>query len=213
MKTTNGLKFKFVGGGDNAIEGYGARFGEKDLGGDIIDAGAFTKTIAEINASGHRLPMLWAHDQAAMIGSWAQLREDDAGLYVSGTINEATERGREVLSLVKGGDLSGLSIGYDVPPGGRVAKAGAAHLTEIKLFEISPVAIPMAPKARIVLKELPGVEGYADFLRSAGVSRREAEFIARKSWPAITAADQPEIDLETVLARLDAHAAERKSWR
>lgn len=209
MKTTHGLQFKFAGGGGNVIEGYAARFGEKDLGGDIIEAGAFTKSIAEIRASGHRLPMLWAHGQEDVVGSWHELREDDAGLYALGGVNADVGRGREAVSLVKGGDLSGLSIGYLVPPGGR----DGASLIEIKLLEISLVAVPLAPKARVALKDFSGLEDYAAFLRSVGVSRREAEFIARKSWPAITAADPPEIDFDKVLARLDAHAAARKSWR
>lgn len=212
MKTTPGLQFKFANG-DNVIEGYAARFGEKDLGGDVIEPGAFTKTISAIRASGHWLPMLWAHEQADVVGSWRDLQEDEYGLRAVGQINNAVVRGREALSLVKGGDLSGLSIGYSVPSGGRSARDGSAHLTEINLLEISLVAVPMAPKARITLKDFDGLEDYAAFLRSAGVSRREAEFVARKSWPAITAGDTPEIDFDKVLMRLDAHAADRKSWR
>lgn len=207
MKMTTGLQFKFAGG--NSIEGYAARFGEKDLGGQTIEAGAFQESIAEIKASGHRLPMLWAHGPEDVVGSWHDLREHDAGLYAVGGINADVGRGREALSLVKGGDLSGLSIGYMVPPGGREGSS----LIEIKLLEISLVAIPMAPKARVTLKDFSGLEDYAAFLRSAGVSRREAEFMARKSWPVITAGDPPEIDFTKVLARLDAHAADRKSWR
>jgi hypothetical protein len=186
MKMTPGLQFKFAGGAGNAVEGYAARFGERDLGGDTIEAGAFSKTILEIQASGHRIPMLLAHAQEDVIGSWLELREDAAGLYAVGGINAEVQRGREALSLVKGGDLSGLSIGYQVPAGGR----DGGSLTEIKLLEISIVAVPMAPKARIALKDFDGLEDYAAFLRSAGVSRREAEFVARKSWPAIQAADQ-----------------------
>jgi hypothetical protein len=188
MKMTPGLQFKFANGG-NVIEGYAARFGEKDLGGDIIEPGAFSTSIADINSSGHRLPMLWAHAQEDVVGSWQDLREDDAGLFAVGTVNADVGRGREALALVKGADLSGLSIGYLVPAGGR----DGLHLTQIKLLEISLVAVPMAPKARIALKDFEGIEGFASFLRSAGVSRREAEFVARKSWPAINAGDQPDI--------------------
>jgi HK97 family phage prohead protease len=213
MKTTNGLQFKYASERGNAIEGYASRFGERDLHGDVIDAGAYTKTLNDLGTSGHRLPMLWAHEMGDLIGSWSELRQDDAGLYVVGTINQDVERGREALSLVKGGDLSGMSIGYRVPDEGAKWIEGARHLTAIDLMEVSLVAIPAAPRARVILKELAGLEDFAEVLRSAGVSRREAEFVARKSWPAIVAGDHSEIDIEQVLARLGAYAADRRSWR
>src|SRR2546421_663416 len=103
--------------------------------------------------------------------------------------------------------------GYAAPAGGRTVRDGAANLSEIRLMEISLVAVPMAPKARITLKDFDGLDDYTAFLRSAGISRREAEFVARKSWPAITAGETPEIDFDAVARRLDAYAAERKSWR
>jgi HK97 family phage prohead protease len=207
VKTTHGLQFKFADGG-NAIEGYAARFGEKDLASDIIAPGAFAKSLAELQAAGHRLPMLWAHDQSETVGSWAELREDEAGLYAVGAINPDVERGREALSLIKGGDLSGLSIGYQVARGGRTDKEGVSYLTEIKLLEISIVAVPAASKARIVLKDFTALEDFAAFLRSTGVSRREAEFVARKSWPAITAGPESEPSYRPVITRLRKSARE-----
>ena len=216
--TTSNLKylpaasFKFAGTG-NEVEGYGSIFGERDLVGDIVTAGAFSKSIAQIKQAGRRLPMLWSHRQEDVVGSWAEIEQDGVGLYVRGAINQDVDRGREALALVKGGDLSGLSIGYIVPPGGSTIKGGTAFLTEVKLLEISLVAVPAAPNARIVLKDLGGIGEFAEFLRSVGVSRREAEFVARKSWPAISQSEPVEdTGIKNLLAEVNAARVDISKW-
>jgi HK97 family phage prohead protease len=200
MRTTVPVKFKFVSDGAATIAGYASIFGERDLAGDVVDANAFATSLKEISAAGHRLPMLWAHQQTDTIGSWSVLREDSVGLYAEGSINTAVEKGREALALVKAGDLSGLSIGYQVAGTGREVKDGIPHLTKVKLLEISLVAVPAAPKARITLKDFGDLAAYAEFLQSGGLPRREAEYVARKSWPAITATEE---DFTPLLRTID----------
>lgn len=204
MKTTPGLRFKkFVAVEDGIVEGYAARFNERDLAGDVITAGAFTRSIRDIERSGHRLPLLLGHESSEVLGSWSELREDSSGLWAVGTINTDVERGREVLSLVKRGDLSGLSIGFAIPDGGRTIRNGVPHLTEITLLEISLVAIPAAPLARVSLKDLSDLSEFSELLRYAGAPRREAELIARKSFPALQSNDDAE-HLDHVAAGIEA---------
>lgn len=219
MTTTNlkylpAASFKFVGSG-NEVEGYASIFGERDLGGDIVTAGAFTKSIAKIKQAGRRLPMLWSHRQEDVVGSWTDVQQDSVGLHVRGLINQEVDRGREALALVKGGDLSGLSIGYLVPFGARTVTAGNAYLTQVKLLEISLVAVPMGENARIILKDMGGVGAFSEFLQSVGVSRREAEWVARKSWPAISKTDPVEDDdpgIKNLLAEVKAARIDINKW-
>ena len=187
------IRLKFVDADKTAIiEGWAARFNELDAVNDRIAPGAFAKSLAVIASSGHRLPMLMSHRQEEPIGSWHDFLETAEGLYARGKINTAVARGGEALALVKSGDLSGLSIGYAVPDGARTRnRDGSFTLHEINLLEVSLVAIPAASRARVTLKDFGDLSGFADFLRTAGVGRREAEFIARKAWPAI-AGDEPE---------------------
>jgi len=47
--------------------------------------------------------MLWAHMQEQPIGRWHTVREDAKGLYVEGTMNLRTEKGRDAFEHVRGG--------------------------------------------------------------------------------------------------------------
>jgi len=47
------------------FEGLAATYGDVDLGGDIIEPGAFQKTMAD---KGGEVPILWQHDQREPIG-------------------------------------------------------------------------------------------------------------------------------------------------
>jgi len=202
--------FKFAGNGSQ-IEGYASVFGERDLVGDVVAAGAYGKSLGALKSAGRPLPMLWAHSQEDVIGSWSEMNEDAVGLYVRGAINTDVEKGREALALVRKGDLSGLSIGYVVPEGGATRVGGTVYLTEIKLLEVSVVAVPAAENARIVLKDFSDLGKFADFLQGVGVSRREAEFVARKAWPGLSST--PETDYSTVVELVKQSMGEMKKLK
>src|SRR4051812_44229333 len=82
---------------EGQLEGYAAVFGNLDLGGDIIEAGAFTKTIKE---TGGEVPILYQHDRYEPIGVSTELTQDRKGLYVKGQLNMDVQRGRETRSLL-----------------------------------------------------------------------------------------------------------------
>ena len=92
------------------FSGYAAVYGNIDSGGDIIEPGAFTKTIAE---GWERVKILALHNDCWLpIGRPLELREDSNGLFIKAKISD-TSMGRDIKVLLKDGVLTELSIGYD----------------------------------------------------------------------------------------------------
>jgi HK97 family phage prohead protease len=132
---------------DGTFSGYASLFGETDLNRDRVMPGAFAHSLARRGAAGVR--MLFQHDPAMPIGVWEELREDSRGLFVRGKLMTDVAKGREVLSLMRGGAIDGLSIGFRTVRGRTDAKTGVRNLLEIDLWEISVVTFPMLPTARV----------------------------------------------------------------
>ncbi|NBU59305.1 MAG: HK97 family phage prohead protease [Betaproteobacteria bacterium] len=133
---------------DGIIEGYASRFGERDRGDDIVEAGAFKKHLRGKKSG--RIPMLFGHDQSKPpVGVWTELREDAVGLVAKGRIITASDYGRHVYELLKAGADMGLSIGYRTKVAEHDTKKGVRLLKEVELAEISLVPIPMLDTARI----------------------------------------------------------------
>ena len=118
--------------------GYAALFDRPDKGGDIIRQGAFARALERAG----EVPLLWQHKPGAVIGRIEHLSEDQRGLRVIAAVGDA-----RASRLLGGGKVDGLSFGYRV----REAKeaAGMRELIELDLVEVSLVANPMQPKARV----------------------------------------------------------------
>jgi hypothetical protein len=126
------------------FSGYAAVFGNIDTGGDIIEPGAFTKTIAE---GWERVKILALHnDYELPIGKPLELREDAHGLYIKGKISDTTT-GRDVKTLLRDRVLNEMSIGYDPVTFDYDSEDGIRHLREVKLWEVSIVTWAMNPEA------------------------------------------------------------------
>ena len=153
-----GLEHKFarltavedVAGGVE-ISGYASLFGAADQGGDVVQMGAYARSLAEVAASGRRIKMLWQHDPAQPIGVWDKVHEDARGLWVKGRILNAVARGREAAALIGAGAMDGLSIGYRTVQATKDGK-GRRLLSELELWEVSLVTFPMLPSARVAAK-------------------------------------------------------------
>ena len=130
-----------------AFSGYASLFGRVDLGKDLVERGAFARSLKTRSAAGIR--MLFQHDPAEPIGVWTELKEDQRGLHVRGRLNTDVARAREVLSLMRGGALDGLSIGFSAVRTKRDPATGVRRIIEADLWEISVVTFPMLPGARI----------------------------------------------------------------
>ena len=180
------------------IEGIGAFFDNVDDGGDVIAKGAFSKTLKE--RAGARLPMLFCHDQNRPIGAWTEAKETDDGLAVKGRITLASRDGAEAYALAKDGALTGLSIGYK--PTRQEPRGDHRILHEVKLFEVSPVAVPMNEYARIQsVKSISSIRDLESLLREGGLSSRKAKVVASLGWKAIQSQDD-ESSAEAELAEI-----------
>ena len=166
---------------EGAFEGYASIFGAEDLGRDIVEPGAFAKSLRARGPRG--IKMLFQHDPNEPIGVWRTVREDARGLYVAGQLLPDIARAREVLTLMRAGALDGLSIGFHTVKSRTEAKSGARHLLEVDLWEISVVTFPMLPDARVRSvkrgrHDLPTEREFERWLtQDAGFSRNQARAI------------------------------------
>lgn len=133
------------------FSGYASLFNLADLSGDRVMLGAFHRSLKARGTAGIR--MLWNHDPGEPIGVWRSIAEDAYGLKVEGRLTPDVERSSALAHLIKDGALDGLSIGFhtvrsDKPKALNDQKA-LRRLIEVDLWEISLVAFPMQPGARI----------------------------------------------------------------
>ena len=169
-------------GDSGSFEGYAAIFGNVDLGGDVIERGAFKEIVKGRNGM---VKILNQHSNRDPIGV-AEVQQDDKGLSFKGQLILEAASARSAYALMKGGALDGMSIGYDVLEGGaKILESGIRQLKALKLWEISPVTFGMNPLAGIdSVKSAPQFETIRDceiWLRDElGFTNSAAkEFIAR----------------------------------
>jgi len=123
------------------IVGNAWPFGSADSANDIITKGAFNLAVAE-------LPMLYGHNPDDLIGTWSEAVETTDGLVTKGKLHMEQSRARAVHSLIKGGLVSGLSIGFKTKAFTRQGRNRV--ISALDLYEISVVRNPMHPRARIL---------------------------------------------------------------
>jgi uncharacterized protein len=168
---------------DGLFEGYASVFGIVDHGMDVVERGAFGKSLG----SGRKVKMLWQHDPQKVIGVWDEIAEDERGLYVKGRLLKGVAQAEEAMVLMRAGALDSMSIGYRtieaVPEGnGRIRK-----LMEVELHEVSLVTFPMLPDAKVTaVKSATTEREFEAFLRDAGYSRKEATAIALHGFKGLT---------------------------
>lgn len=186
---------------DGQFEGHGSTFGNVDLGGDIMARGAFKRSLREHKRAGTMPAMLWMHDPAQVIGKWDDMREDDDGLKVRGTL-APTQLGAEVGSLLKMEAVRGLSVGY------RTVDAewrddGIRVIKEVDLWEVSVVTFAMNPLAKVEAVKsrlsasgeyVPSVREMESILRDVGCSKQVARTLCAKMFPGGMPGDVDEDD-------------------
>lgn len=176
---------------DGSFAGYASLFGRVDLGRDVVERGAFAKSLKERGAAGIR--MLFQHDPNQPIGHWTDIREDARGLFVRGQLATGVARAREVLELMRTGGLDGLSIGFRTVKARAQARTGIRRITEADLWEISIVTFPMLPEARVDkvkaregVGDLPTTREFERWLtRDAGLTRGEAKAVIAKGFASL----------------------------
>lgn len=126
---------------DGTFTGALSVYGVIDEGGDVVERGAFTKTIAE---SGGKVPMLYQHDPRLHIGV-LELSDTSSALNVKGIFNMDIPQAKQAHSMLgfmkTHGMKMGLSIGYRVVKD--AISGGIRQLKELRLLEGSIVVSPM----------------------------------------------------------------------
>jgi len=128
---------------DGSFEGLLAVYNNVDLGKDLIEAGAFTKTIQE---HGSEVPLLWQHDTEEPIGKLTLIDGPDA-LRVNGQLLMDLPMAQKAYLLLKAGIIKGLSIGYDTIK--EAVEGKVRRLKELRLWEGSIVTFPMNEAAMV----------------------------------------------------------------
>lgn len=156
---------------DGQFEGYASVFGVVDQGLDVVERGAFTKSLG----SGRKVKMLWQHDPQKIIGVWDEIREDERGLYVKGRLLKGVKLAEEAMVMLRAGALDSMSIGYRTVEAMAEGAGRVRKLMEVELHEVSLVTFPMLPDAKVTdVKSIMTERDFERFLRDAGFSRSEA---------------------------------------
>jgi len=170
-------------GEQGVFSGYGSIFGNEDQGNDIVQKGAFTKSLQDRPAT--KVKMLFQHKTDEPIGVFEEIYEDQKGLFVKGRLALGTQKGREAYELLKMGALDGMSIGFRADPqkqGYNENKRGVRTLKQVDLMEISLVTFPMNERALItsVKGNSKNIREWEDILREVGgLSRTESKIGAK----------------------------------
>lgn len=196
------------------FKGYGAIFANLDSHGDVIEPGAFKKSLSEWKSKGKLPSMKLMHGSALNpfgddlpIGKYTKMEEDSRGLYVEGKLSGLdTDHGRRIHGLMLDGVLDGLSIGYQVKafvPG--MGDEVRRRLQHLNLREVSLVDDPSNDKARVTAVkaavEIKTIREFEKFLRDAGFSVAASKAIASCGFKA---SDEPRDEDEEALLALAA---------
>lgn len=197
-------EFKAAEGG--IIEGYASIFGNIDQGNDVVEAGAYTASLA----SRKQIKMLWQHKPDEVIGVWEEVKEDSRGLRVKGRLLLDVEKGREAHALIKAGALDGLSIGYRTISARKEFREEkqVRVLQRVDLWEVSLVTFPMDPAAKLDVKAAVALS-QKEFGRRLGegfpMSRRVADALMRDGWKGVQAlSDSGDGDYSELLEAVEA---------
>ena len=184
-----------------SFTGYGAVFGNVDSYGDVIEAGAFSKFLADVKSGNQPWPaMLSQHggwqmsaEDMTPIGVWTDFAEDGHGLKVTGQLAD-TPRGLEMYKLMKMSPrpaIDGMSIGYIAKEWEPRSKPEdpKRKLKRIDLIEVSIVTRPANGKARVESVKHDWTERDFERLltRDAGLSRSEALVVINQGFKSLIA--------------------------
>lgn len=128
--------------GKMTVSGYASIFGNLNSYGYTFDKGAFSGSLKD-----KKIRFLFNHNHDFVIGKILDAYEDDKGLYFVAEFNGNVALAREVYSMLKQGDIDGVSIGFITISENSVN--GVIHKTEVDLWEISIVTFPANDKATV----------------------------------------------------------------
>lgn len=142
------------------LTGYAAVFGalSEDLGGfrERIAPGAFRDSLS------NDIRALWNHNSDFVLARTGNdtlvVEEDSHGLRVEVRLPD-TSWATDAWQSIKRGDVSQMSFGFRVAPGGESwsEEGGVAirTLTKVRLYEVSPVTFPAYEDTEVVARSRP----------------------------------------------------------
>lgn len=206
------LEIKATDNDPGFFSGYASTFGGRpDFGGDIIEQGAFTESLAKGGKFGY-VPMLFDHDSSKVVGIWTRHEEDVRGLSVDGRLAIDTSLGKDLYSLLRMKAIRTMSIGYEVfdrKYDEHVVREnnGVRRLKKLDLWEISIVPMPMNARAKITdvksaIEKAQNVREMEHALREIGLSCNAAKYLAGLTRPGLDQGREADKGLRGVLDSL-----------
>lgn len=157
------------------FEGLLSPYGNVDGGGDVVEPGAYTKTLKD---NGAKVPMLWQHQTDMPIGDMT-LDDRTDGLWCKGRLLLELPGAQTAYACIKAGIVRGLSIGFQTMRD--QIENGVRHLKEIRLYEGSIVTFPQNELAVVTsVKQADSnkaiLAALADFKAEIGGSLEKKDF-------------------------------------
>lgn len=145
------LEYKFITGAVNDIDttkrvvtGYLSKFGNTDLDNDIMDKGAFTKTLQERKSN---IFFLNQHNWSQPHGKFATLEVDEYGLKFESNQLPDTTYSNDALKLYDAGIIKEHSVGFLTMKSEYIRETDKRIIKEVKLYEGSNVTLGANPDA------------------------------------------------------------------
>lgn len=192
-----GAEIRAMSEGSLSLRGYAAVYNSDsvDFGEfkEQILPGAFTRTLREKPD----IRALVDHDSAKVIGRTKSgtlaLREDERGL-IAEIDPPDTSHGRDIIELVKRGDVDGMSFGFIVKKDKWEKRSGSLlrSLIDVDLLEVSIVAFPAYPATQISARSAQSV--LEEYLKT--------EVSEEQSWRAALSARMRKLTLMERAAKL-----------
>lgn len=134
---------------DGQFEAIVSVFGNEDSVGDVVMPGAFEKTLADWEAKGDPIPVIWSHDWRdpfSHLGTVEKAEERPEGLWVRAQIQDmdTNAKAAQIYRLLKGRRVTQMSFAYDVVDAGWGKRDGdreVYELRELKVHEVGPCLI------------------------------------------------------------------------
>lgn len=164
---------------EGTFEAIVSVFGNKDNQGDVVEPGAFKKSLSSWAKSGKPIPVVWSHqfhNPDMFLGKYFEQEETEAGLRLKARLNLSWPMGQRVYELYKEGlvgefSWSGRVLDYD-----RIEKGdeffdeenewkNGARIKQIDLWEAGPTFKGANPETQLL-----GVKASAGL----SVARKEA---------------------------------------
>jgi HK97 family phage prohead protease len=155
-------------------------FGNEDSQGDIVEAGAFTKTLTEWEDRGRPIPIVWSHqfqDPEAFLGVYTAAEETEAGLLLTGQLDLDHPRAARVHQLMRSGVIVEFSISGQVRDYELIEKDDdddggwwmpPMRIKEIDLWEAGPCFKGANPETELLS------------VKAVGLLRKEGRVLAQK---------------------------------